>query len=80
MSEHRKAERQRVAEGKNPFYLKKSIFILLYIFYYLDAIKELSLIDDYEQLKASGELEKYMAKRRKKNAEKDARYLPSTKN
>jgi ribosomal RNA-processing protein 36 len=53
-----------VGAGKRPFYLKKS------------EKKRLELVAKYEALKASGGLEKYMAKRRKKNAAKDHRYLP----
>ena len=57
-------EKEAVAGGKAPFYLKKS------------EKKRLELVAKYEALKASGGLDKYMAKRRKKNAAKDHRYLP----
>jgi ribosomal RNA-processing protein 36 len=57
-------ERDAVRAGKNPFYLKKS------------EKRKVELVDKYEELKRSGKLEAYMAKRRKKNASKDHRYLP----
>jgi ribosomal RNA-processing protein 36 len=58
-------ERAAVAAGKRPFYLKKS------------EQKRQELVARYEALKAGGGLEKFMAKRRRKNASKDHRYLPS---
>ncbi len=39
-------------------------------------IKQLSAVDEYEDLKKRGKLESYMATRRKKNMAKDHRYLP----
>lgn len=53
-----------MAAGKQPFYLKKS-----------DKRKR-ELVAKYEELKATGQLDKYMEKRRRKNASKDHRYLP----
>jgi len=58
-------ERAAVAEGKRPFYLKKS------------EKRRQELLAKYDELKATGQLEKYMEKRRKKNASKDHRLLPS---
>lgn len=58
------SEKKAVAEGKKPFYLKKS------------EKRKRELVAKYEELKSSGRLEKYMAKRRRKNASKDHRYLP----
>lgn len=58
-------EREAVKAGKAPFYLKKS------------EKRRLELLAKYEELKASGRLEKFMAKRRKRNAAKDHRFLPS---
>ena len=57
-------EKAAVGGGKAPFYLKKS------------EKRRLELLAKYESLRSSGGLEKYMAKRRKKNAAKDHRYLP----
>lgn len=57
-------EKAAVAGGKAPFYLKKA------------EKRRLELVAKYEELKAAGQLDKYMAKRRKKNAAKDHRYLP----
>lgn len=63
-SEHKQKEREAVKQGKKPFYTKKS-----------DARKQ-ELLAKYEELKASGKLEAYLAKRRRKNAAKDHRYMP----
>lgn len=60
-------ERTAVEGGKRPFYLKKS------------EQRRLELLAKYEELQASGKLDKFLEKRRKKNAAKDHRYLPSTR-
>lgn len=59
------AEKQAVAEGKKPYYLKKS------------EQRRLELVSKFDELKKSGRLDKFMEKRRKKNAAKDHRYVPS---
>jgi ribosomal RNA-processing protein 36 len=61
----RKAEREKVKEGKKPFFHKRS------------EIKKLELKDKFEALSKAGKLESFMAKKRKKNANKDHRWLPS---
>eukprot|EP00877_Chromochloris_zofingiensis_P009127 jgi/Chrzof1/4468/Cz14g14110.t1 len=58
-------EKQAVDEGKQPYFMKKS------------EKRKRELLAKYEDLKASGRLDKYLTKRRKKNASKDHRYLPS---
>ena len=60
-------EKEAVKGGKKPFFLKKS------------EKKKQELIRKYQELKASGGLEKAMAKRRRKNAAKDHRLVPSTR-
>lgn len=57
---HRKATKGQSSK----YYLKKS------------DMKKQELMLKYQELKESGQLEKYMEKRRKKNAAKDHRYLP----
>lgn len=52
--------------GKKPFYLKKS------------DKRRAELMAKYEELKKGGRLEQYMAKRRRRNAAKDHRYVPRT--
>ncbi|KAH7863902.1 hypothetical protein Vadar_023213 [Vaccinium darrowii] len=64
LAEHKKREREAAKQGKRPFYLKKS------------EIREQKLIEKYKELKASGKLESYLEKRRRKNAAKDHRYVP----
>lgn len=62
--EHRKTERQLQKDGKRPFFLKKSIR------------KQLELVEKYKQLKKDGRLEKYLSKKRRRNAQRDRRQLP----
>lgn len=56
-------EKEAVKGGKAPYYLKKS------------EQKRLELVAKYEELKANGRLEKYMDKRRQKNAKKEHKQL-----
>ncbi|KAL2634803.1 hypothetical protein R1flu_006282 [Riccia fluitans] len=67
-SEQKSALKQVVREGKKPYYPKKS------------ELKKQELIEKYKELKSSGKLEKFMAKRRKKNAAKDHRFVPYRRN
>ena len=62
--EQKAKEKEAVKAGKAPFYLKAS------------EKKRLDLLAKYEDLKSSGRLDKYIEKKRKKNAAKDHRYLP----
>lgn len=39
-------------------------------------VKKLELAEKYRELKKSGRLEKYMSKKRKRNAQRDKRKLP----
>ncbi|KAL9406396.1 hypothetical protein Peur_003368 [Populus x canadensis] len=64
LAEHKKKEREAAKQGKRPFYLKKS------------EIRKQRLTEKYNKLKASGKLESFIEKRRKKNAAKDHRYMP----
>uniref|UniRef100_A0A2P2JLL6 rRNA biogenesis protein RRP36 n=1 Tax=Rhizophora mucronata TaxID=61149 RepID=A0A2P2JLL6_RHIMU len=64
LAEHKKKEREAAKQGKQPFYLKKS------------EIRKQRLIEKYNKLKASGKLESFIEKRRRKNAAKDHRYMP----
>jgi len=50
---------QRVKEGKKPYFMKKS------------TRKYVELAEKYDELKASGKLESYLKKKRKKNAVRD---------
>jgi ribosomal RNA-processing protein 36 len=59
----RLAEREAVAAGKKPFYVKKA-----------DA-KRTELVERYEELKAAGRLEGFLEKRRRKLAAKDRTLL-----
>ncbi|XP_015896291.2 uncharacterized protein LOC107430024 [Ziziphus jujuba] len=64
LAEHKKNEKEAAKQGKQPFYLKKS------------EVRKKRLVEKYEELKASGKLEAYIEKRRRKNAAKDHRYMP----
>lgn len=63
-AQHSSKEREAVKKGKKPFYPKKS------------EQKKEELVEKYQELKASGKLDKFMEKRRKKNSAKDHRFLP----
>ncbi|XP_058085490.1 uncharacterized protein LOC131232966 [Magnolia sinica] len=64
LAEHKKKEREAAKQGKQPFYLKKS------------EVRERKLIEKYNHLKATGKLEDFIEKRRKRNAAKDRRHMP----
>ncbi|KAL3872529.1 hypothetical protein ACJMK2_035752 [Sinanodonta woodiana] len=64
LNEWKKKEEERVKEGKNPYFLKKS------------DKKTLVLAEKYKELKKSGKVEKYLNKKRKKNAQKERKKLP----
>lgn len=64
LSELKKIERQKVAQGKKPFFLKESVK------------KDIALEERYDELKKEGKLQKFLVKKRKKNANKDHRWLP----
>ncbi|GMH35145.1 hypothetical protein BSKO_03013 [Bryopsis sp. KO-2023] len=58
-------EMEAVKGGKRPFYLKKG------------EKKKRELVEKFKELQESGNLDKYMAKMRKKKASKDHRLIPS---
>lgn len=61
-----KTERAKVASGaKQPFYLKRK------------DVKQMELQVKFDRLKKSGKLKQYQEKRRKRNAAKDHRHMPS---
>ncbi|PIA41187.1 hypothetical protein AQUCO_02300172v1 [Aquilegia coerulea] len=64
LAEHKKKERETAKQGKRPFYLKQS------------EIRDKALIEKYNRLKAAGKLDKFIEKKRKKNASKDHRFMP----
>jgi ribosomal RNA-processing protein 36 len=57
-------ERQKVKEGKKPFFMKRAV------------VEHVSLEERYKELRKEGKLGKFMEKRRKKDASKDRRWLP----
>eukprot|EP00112_Aurelia_sp_Birch-Aquarium-sp1_P009735 Seg2116.2 transcript_id=Seg2116.2/GoldUCD/mRNA.D3Y31 product="Ribosomal RNA processing protein 36-like" protein_id=Seg2116.2/GoldUCD/D3Y31 len=62
--EIKKKEMEAIKQGKKPYFLKKS------------EKKKLELAEQYKTLKSDGKLEKYLSKKRKRNAAKDRRHLP----
>lgn len=66
LQEIKAKEKAEVAAGKKPYFLKKS------------EQRKLELLAKFNELKAAGgdKLEKFMEKRRKKNASKDHRFIP----
>lgn len=65
--ERKSKQSEQTKEGKRPFYLKNS------------DKKKIELAEKYRELKASGRLEKFMSKKRKRNAQKDRKNLPNLK-
>uniref|UniRef100_K3WEB5 rRNA biogenesis protein RRP36 n=1 Tax=Globisporangium ultimum (strain ATCC 200006 / CBS 805.95 / DAOM BR144) TaxID=431595 RepID=K3WEB5_GLOUD len=65
LTKRKREEREAVESGKNPFYLKRK------------DKKKLELQTKFQDLQESGRLSKFMAKKRKKNASKDHRWLPT---
>lgn len=61
----KRKQRELVGQGHKPFYLKKS------------DRKKLELAEKYSELKKSGKLENFLSKKRKRNATKDRKKLPS---
>ncbi|XP_022186963.1 ribosomal RNA processing protein 36 homolog [Nilaparvata lugens] len=65
--EEKELRKQAVKDGKKPFYCKKSEKRLL------------ELVDNYEQLKSSGKLNKHLERRMKKNNHKERKKFLQTK-
>lgn len=65
LGERRRREREAVSAGKRPYYPKAS------------ELREEALAARFEELKKAGKLAQALEKRRKKNAAKDHRYMPS---
>lgn len=63
----RRQEVRAVEQGKKPFFLKKS------------DRKKVNLAEQFLELQGTGKLESFMAKRRKKNAAKDRRWVPEVR-
>ena len=60
-----KKEREAVSKGKKPFFLKKR------------EVREAELKDRFESLSKRGKLNKYMEKKRRRNAKCDEANMPS---
>ncbi|KAJ5066148.1 hypothetical protein M0811_03481 [Anaeramoeba ignava] len=67
IQERRKKEKELIKQGKKPYFLKKS------------EEKNILLISKYNKLKSEGKLDQFIAKRRKRNAAKEHKYLPERK-
>ncbi|CAI5726303.1 unnamed protein product [Hyaloperonospora brassicae] len=65
LTKRKREEREAVASGKGAFYLKRK------------DKKTLELQAKFQDLQETGRLSKFMAKKRKKNASKDHRWLPT---
>ncbi|EME85291.1 uncharacterized protein MYCFIDRAFT_150394 [Pseudocercospora fijiensis CIRAD86] len=66
LKRHRKEERERVEQGKNPYYLKKK------------DIKEKALVEKFNKMK-SKDREKLIERKRKKEGQKEKRRMPSAR-
>jgi ribosomal RNA-processing protein 36 len=58
-------EKEKVAKGKNPYFLKRS------------AKKAIEMEERFDELKKQGKLNSFLNKKRKKNASKDRKWLPT---
>ncbi|XP_060711491.1 ribosomal RNA processing protein 36 homolog [Hemiscyllium ocellatum] len=67
LQEFRQEQRERVQQGKRPYFLKKS------------EQRKLELAEKYLALKKTGKLERFLGRKRKRNAEKDRGRLPQNK-
>ncbi|XP_078060677.1 ribosomal RNA processing protein 36 homolog [Mustelus asterias] len=67
LKEFKQNQRTRVQQGSKPYFLKKS------------EQRKLELKEKYLELKRSGKVETFLAKKRKRNAIKDRRKLPGKK-
>ncbi|TMW63615.1 hypothetical protein Poli38472_002556 [Pythium oligandrum] len=67
LSKRKREEREAVASGKSAFYLKRK------------DKKKVELHAKFKDLQETGKLSKFMAKKRKKNASKDHRWLPTNR-
>ena len=65
LSVARAEEREKVKNGKMPFHLNRN------------AKKVIALEERFDELKGEGKLNSFLLKKRKKNANKDHRWLPS---
>jgi len=61
----KREERDKVAEGKGAFFLKRS------------AKKAIAVEERFNELKRDGKLQKFMAKKRQRNANKDFHKMPA---
>lgn len=66
LRKHRKEERQKVEQGKNPYYMKKS------------ELKEKALVEKYKTMKGK-DREKAMDKKRKKESQKEIKRMPEAR-
>ncbi|KAL0589403.1 hypothetical protein ABG067_002622 [Albugo candida] len=64
LTERKRQEREAVINGKSPFYMKRK------------DKKKVELQIKFQELEESGNLANFMAKKRKKNSNKDHRWLP----
>ncbi len=62
--EFKKRERELVAQGKSPYYLKET------------AVKQLGAAAKFMELDKAGRVDRFIAKSRTKKAAKDRKYLP----
>lgn len=68
LAEMKRQEKTKVAAGvKKPFFLKES------------TKKDIALEEKYSELKKTGELKKYIEKKRLRNAQKDKRWMPDSR-
>ncbi|KAK8830964.1 hypothetical protein WA577_003664 [Blastocystis sp. JDR] len=65
--EFMKSEKEAVSKGKKPFFLKKRV------------LREAELKDRFDSLEKKGRVNKYMEKKRKRNAQRDRANMPAVR-
>ena len=67
LKQAKNVEKEKVANGKKPFFLKES------------AKKELALQQKYQELKSTGKLQSFIEKKNKKEAMREQKWIPTTR-
>nr|CAG4644329.1 EOG090X0E8U [Lepidurus arcticus] len=88
--EAKQATIEALKAGKKPFFSKKSnlqikknpeknaYFLICFIFCRKGDVKKAELVQKFQDLSSKGTVDQYLAKKRKRNAQRDRKSLPST--
>ena len=86
--EHKKVERELAKKGKRPFFIGscKSVPVCVImkrlvnvgVCFAIALRKRITLVEKYKSLQSSGQLRKFLNKKRKRNAARDRKKLPAS--